>query len=63
MKGERVRGSSISFMGLLSIVLIGLKLIGAISLPWLWVLAPIWISVAIELIVFVLLIIYFSLRK
>jgi hypothetical protein len=58
-----VRGGNISFMGLLSIVLIGLKLIGAISLPWLWVLAPIWISIAIEVIVFVLLIVYFSLRR
>ncbi len=37
----------ISFSGLLTVLFIGLKLTGYISWPWLWVLAPLWISFAI----------------
>ena len=36
--------SGISFVGLLTIVFITLKLCGVISWSWLWVLSPIWIS-------------------
>ena len=36
--------SGIGFTGLLTIVFIVLKLIGVISWSWVWVLAPIWIS-------------------
>lgn len=34
----------IGFGGLLCIVFIVLKLVGVISWSWLWVLAPVWIS-------------------
>jgi len=37
----------VSFLGLLTIVFITLKLIKIISWPWLWVLAPFWMPVAI----------------
>ena len=37
----------IGFTGLLTIVFIVLKLIGAITWSWWWVLSPIWISVAL----------------
>ena len=47
----------ISFAGVLTIVFIILKAIGAISWSWLWVLSPLWISalacVAIYIIMFV----------
>lgn len=37
----------ISFAGLLAILFIALKLTGVIAWSWLWVLAPLWIGVAI----------------
>jgi hypothetical protein len=42
---------SISFSGLLTVLFIGLKLTGAITWSWWWVLSPIWIGYAIALIV------------
>lgn len=36
--------SGIGFCGLLTIVFITLKLLGKINWPWVWVLAPLWIS-------------------
>lgn len=37
----------IGFTGLLTIVFIALKLLGAITWSWWWVLSPIWIPIAI----------------
>lgn len=42
---------SIGFAGLLTILFIGLKLTGAISWSWIWVLSPLWIGWAIVLLV------------
>lgn len=39
----------VSFVGLLAIVFITLKLIGIITWSWLWVLSPLWIGLAIVL--------------
>ena len=39
--------SGIGFVGLLTIVFITLKLTGYIDWSWLWVLSPIWISIAL----------------
>jgi len=46
----------IGFVGLLQIVFIVLKLIGAISWSWVWVLSPAWISlvIAVVIIIFIL---------
>jgi hypothetical protein len=41
----------IGFTGLLAIVFIVLKLTGIITWSWLWVLAPIWIGIAIWIII------------
>lgn len=41
--------SKISFVGMLSIVLIVLKLAGEITWPWLWVLAPLWIPIILPI--------------
>ena len=41
--------SSIGFSGMLTILFIGLKLTGHINWAWLWVLAPLWINLAIAL--------------
>ena len=45
----------IGFCGLLAIVFITLKLTGVISWSWLWVLAPIWIPMAIAGVLLLLL--------
>ena len=45
----------IGFCGLLAIVFITLKLTRVISWSWLWVLAPIWITMAIAGVLLLLL--------
>ncbi len=40
---------NVSFLGLLTLLFIGLKLGGVIAWSWWWVLAPTWIPVAIGL--------------
>ena len=47
----------ISFCGLLTIVFIVLKLIGVINWSWLWVLCPLWIGVALFILILSLTII------
>ena len=47
MSNTTSSSSGIGFVGLLTIVFITLKLTSVIAWPWLWVLSPIWISVAI----------------
>lgn len=44
-------GGGIGFVGMLTIVFIVLKLTGYINWSWWWVLSPIWISVAVSLLV------------
>ena len=39
----------VGFLGLLTILFIGLKLTGYITWSWIWVLAPIWIPISIAL--------------
>jgi hypothetical protein len=41
----------IGFAGLLTIVFIVLKLIRKINWPWLWVVSPLWISLALGLLI------------
>lgn len=43
----------ISFLGLLTIVFITLKLLEKIDWSWWWVLAPIWLPIAIVLAIFI----------
>ena len=43
----------IGFIGLLTILFIGLKLTNLISWSWLWVLSPLWLPFIIGAIVFV----------
>lgn len=44
-------GGGLGFASVLTIVFVVLKLTGSITWPWIWVLSPIWISVALALIV------------
>ena len=41
-KQETTQSGGIGFLGLLTILFIGLKLTGHINWSWWWVLAPIW---------------------
>lgn len=47
---QTVRGG-VSFLSLLTILFIALKLLGAITWSWWWVLAPLWIPWFIALLV------------
>lgn len=48
----------ISFLGLLAVLFIALKLLGKITWSWLWVLSPIWIPAAIALVIFIIILIF-----
>jgi len=47
----------IGFVGLLTILFVGLKLTGYIAWSWVWVLSPLWISLGIFILVITLMII------
>lgn len=49
MKNKSSVNGGIGFIGLLTIVFIALKLTGLITWPWIWVLAPIWISAVVAI--------------
>ena len=52
-KEKNVSRGGIGFAGLLTLVFIVLKLCGVIAWSWWWVLAPVWITVAIYIITLV----------
>jgi hypothetical protein len=54
--------SGIGFTGLLTIVFITLKLLDRISWSWWWVLSPLWISVGLT-ILFFLIVLFIALIK
>ena len=41
----------VGFLGLLTLLFIGLKLTGHITWSWIWVLAPLWVPMGIALLV------------
>ena len=45
----------LGFVGLLTILFIGLKLTGYITWSWIWVLSPIWITALLLLFLIILL--------
>ena len=49
---------NIGFPGLLTLLFIGLKLTGHIAWPWVWVLAPLWISALIFLVIVAIILIF-----
>ena len=48
------KAGGIGFCGLLTIAFIILKLCGVITWSWIWVLAPLWIPLAIALLVLII---------
>lgn len=53
---NRNTSGGITFMGLLQVAFIILKLCGVIKWHWLWVLAPMWISTIVLLLIFFVII-------
>ena len=53
-ESNNARSGGIGFCGLLTIAFIVLKLCGVISWSWLWVLAPMWISIALVLLIVII---------
>ncbi len=63
-KSESSNSGGIGFIGLLTILFVGLKLTGHIHWSWWWVLSPVWIS-AILLVAFIAVVfvaLYFASR-
>ena len=52
MNGEKTTNNSsgIGFVGLLTILFIGLKLTGHITWSWWWVLSPLWITTSLVIV-------------
>lgn len=51
MESKKTSNGGIGFVGLLTIAFIVLKLTGVINWSWLWVLSPIWIMVALSILI------------
>lgn len=53
----------IGFTGALSLIFITLKLLNVIDWSWVWVLSPLWISLAIFLLCVIGLIIFYAIKS
>lgn len=54
MNNNKQTSSGISFVGLLALAFIVLKLTDFIDWSWLWVLSPIWILIALVVVIVVI---------
>ena len=63
MSNSNSSNSGIGFVGLLTILFVGLKLTGYIHWSWLWVLSPIWIMALVLVIVFIAVLILTLVKK
>lgn len=54
MSDKSQSSHGVGFAGLLTLVFIVLKLIGKITWSWWWVLSPVWISIALAIVVMAL---------
>lgn len=59
MNKERVTVTGASSTSILTIAFVVLKLCGVIQWSWLWVLSPMWISIAIWIVGFVVLLLLY----
>lgn len=55
-KNQSAQGG-IGFLGLLTILFIGLKLTGYITWSWGWVLGPIWIPICVTVVIMILMVV------
>ena len=51
-----VRSGGLGLGGVLLVVFVVLKLVGVISWSWIWVLSPLWIGIALWVVLFVVII-------
>lgn len=51
MKESKSSNDGIGFVGMLTVLFVGLKLCGVIDWAWAWVLSPIWITALLVLLV------------
>lgn len=63
MKNESKSSGGISFLGMLTILFIGLKLTGYVDWAWTWVLSPLWIGFTLGLILMAIYLIIKSKMK
>lgn len=56
MADSNSSSGGVGFVGLLTILFVGLKLTGYIDWPWYWVLSPIWISLLVAVLLGLLLV-------
>ena len=59
----KASSGGIGFVGALTIAFIVLKLLGKITWSWLWVLSPLWISLALVIIFLGILLVLFAIRS
>lgn len=63
MAQNTVKSGGIGFTGLLTVAFVVLKLCGVIDWSWVWVLAPIWGTFALILVILVLAVIIACIKK
>lgn len=51
MENKAINKNGVGFFGLLTIAFIVLKLCGVINWSWIWVLAPLWITWSVVLLI------------
>ena len=57
MSNASANSGGIGFVGLLTILFIGLKLTGYVAWSWIWVLSPIWISIIITIVIILIIVV------
>lgn len=62
MSNSNTSSSSTGFVGLLTILFIGLKLTSYIDWSWWWVLSPIWISLLLAVLVIVIVAVAYAIQ-
>ena len=55
--------SGVGFLGLLTLLFIGLKLTGYITWSWIWILSPLWVPISITLLLLSAVILLVALGK
>ena len=63
MATKNSQSGGISFLGLLLIAFIVLKLTSVITWSWWWVLAPLWMPFALAIVIFAVWVIYEVIKK
>ena len=62
MDNKKTSSGGISFEGLLQVAFIVLKLCKVIDWPWVWVLAPTWISLALVAVILIIAVIVMKIK-